>query len=166
MSYPEIDKNEKTQIEEVFRLGGGELSDKPLRYAICKVLDSAKVWGTLIDIERRWARYFYDGAPSYIEREWARKFDGTFLTIVTCEMFGEMPKRIMTSDGRVWRKVRTFRSSGETECPWQGVAEEDRPDPQTWEGDCCPLCEEGKGEEHGMIYIGEGWAEVVYRTRS
>ena len=29
--------------------------------------------------------------------------------------------------------------------------------------DRCPLCEAGPDEDHGYIYIGDGWAEVVYR---
>jgi hypothetical protein len=151
MSYPKIDQNEQEQIMEVFRLTGGELADKPLRYLPVDGDDPE---------ERRWARYFYDGAPPYIEWGLEFKLGGTFLTIVTCELYGEMPKRIMTSDGRVWRKVRTFRSSGEAECPCKGVDTEDLPK------GTCPLCAAKEGEEHGMIYIGEGWAEVVYRTRS
>ena len=52
-----------------------------------------------------------------------------------------------------WTRVASFGSSGEAECWWcaQGAGDGGQPED-------CKLC-----EGDGVVYIGEGWAEVVYR---
>jgi hypothetical protein len=149
--YPVEDANEKRQIEEVFGLTGGELADAPLRYAY-----HVEPGGPGDEpVKRRWARYFYDGRPAYEERR--AQESGSFITIVACELFGTMP-RVIQARGKRWRKVASYTVSGETECP--GKAAED-----VVTAVRCSYCEADVGEEHGMIYIGDGWSEVVYRAR-
>lgn len=147
--YPEIDRNEREQIEWVFGLTGGELNDKPLRYAnlVCCMKHP--------EYERHWAPYFYDGVPEYARRI-EYKLGGSFMTVVHCALYGSEMPRVIYAGGKRWRKIATYTSSGETECPGKDFDSPSRP---------CPLCEAREGEEHGMIYIGEGWAEVVYRAR-
>jgi len=175
--YLVIDEKEKQQIEEVFTLTGGELADKPLRYAW--IAKDAKTWaynrekgvGFWVDeptyeIRRSWARYYYDGVPEYVEREFSRK-GGDYITIVEDESFCPMPRKIRAR-GREWVKVARYGSSGETECPAKQADEEG--DDHEWAhkliGDdgLCKLCEEPPGS-HSFIYIGDGWGEVVYKAK-
>jgi hypothetical protein len=151
MSYPEMDPMEREQVEWVFGLTGGELETKPLRLA--ERLD--KEW-----IRRHWARYWYEGVPDYVSREtWATK--GEYLTIVSQLLCATAPDHFWAR-GRLWRLVKQFANSGETECPGRDdgdgvvVLEED--------GEECRFCCETHGEQHGYIYLGDGWAESVYRA--
>ena len=52
-----------------------------------------------------------------------------------------------------WERIASFTSSGEAECWWcgPGTGNED-------ERDECKLC-----EGDGLIYLGEGYAEVIFR---
>ena len=175
--YPKIDEQEKSQVEEVFGLTGGELSDKPMRIAELKydpgIPSMIEKWGKSYApkwiAKRWWVRYFYDGVPSYVERDF-RNMSGSFFTMVKNCLFGS-PALHIVAQGKIWRRVATYTSSGETDCPFQGVSDEDVPwAERTHLGDRstvhhCPACEAEKGEEHGCIYLGEGWAEIVYRAR-
>ncbi len=130
--------NERAQVEQVFGLTGGELSDDP--------------WIIADEKGQDWTfHFYYDFPPEYAERQ----FDytaHTYRTVVRDNMFGEPPDRF-----NGWTKKATFSNSGETECPY-------RNDPLTLVAtETCPLCEALIGEEHGYIYIGDGWAEIVYQ---
>lgn len=150
MTEPQSDEQraaqERAQVEQVFGLTGGELSDT--------VWEAREVGGS----ERVWTfHYFYESTPEYAERE----LDWTahdFRTVVRDIVFGAPPEQL---EG--WTKVATFGSSGEVECP--GRSEEPnivRAD-QSPEGRGCYYCEAEVGEPHGYIYIGDGWAEIVYK---
>lgn len=163
--YPEMDKIEKEQVEWVFSLTGGELADAPLRFAEVKTEPyrmAGGLKGSVLTVRRWWRRWWYDGVPEYARRDLTGGWDDqNYITIVTDCLFGEPPKKIIAK-GKVWRRVAVYTSSGEGECPGHGraVAEDEAKDGR------CPLCEDPVGKEHGMIYLGDGWAEVVYRTRS
>ena len=139
---------EKEQVEWVFGLTGGELED-----------------GSLVDSKGETiARFWYKFAPDYAERELNSKHDHPdFITAVVCEMYGTMPDEFRMGDD-VYRKVETYRSSGETECPLRDT--EDPLDFPKDENGRCVYCDESedevKAEGHGYIYLGDGWAEVVY----
>lgn len=175
--------NEREQIEQVFELTSGDLSDEPWE------MKSAPEWaqgfqpkcpacgnyllpctatatGIHPGFEPYRCTYWYEGVPEYAEESFPElnhhdiySTTHEYRTIVRDVTFGSPPER--TIDG--WERVATFTSSGETECPERGgyawvptVDEGSGP---------CYLCEAKPGEEHGYIYIGDGWAEVVYRRR-
>lgn len=131
--------NEREQVQEVFGLTGGELADEP--------------WTPTSDEDAHTTyNYWYEGTPDYAERD----FDvfSSYRTVVESELFGKLPD-VLTDEQGTWRRVTSFRTSGETECPGRDpevAAVMDLP---------CPLCEED--ETHGFIYLGDGWAEIVYR---
>lgn len=152
--YPEIDQVEREQVEYVFGLTGGELSDRPLRY----YGSTETGCGNVLDPKRKWARYWYDGAPDYVGRQFDRF--GSVMTMVMDCLFGYPPKRIL-SQGKVWRRVAAFTNSGECECPEaDGMVRYDST------GGECRLCGAADQEEHGFIYLGDGWTEVVYVSRA
>jgi hypothetical protein len=169
---------EREQVEEVFRLGGGELSDaawRVVREYVSEVDGKpfAKPGERVAadDLDMRDFRYWYEGAPGYVAHEY-RNETRDLRTVVCCALFG-MPPAIMwdASTGDRWARIADFRSSGETECPGQ---HEDGgnlvTEAQTTFGvdapnigqAVCPLCEARLGEPHGMIYIGDGWVEALY----
>jgi hypothetical protein len=129
---------EREQIEQVFGLTGGELSDES--------------WQGFA--------HWFEGAPEYAT-EHKDTDEHTHRTIVGNFIFSSPPESI-EDNGIRWEKVATFVSSGETECPGvhgdYNLVENDAHEP-------CPLCGEKWNEPHGFIYIGEGWAEVVYRAK-
>ena len=153
--YPKQDPKEQAQIEEVFGLTGGELEDRPLRFLGERRWESTGegtgVWS------RRWARYWYKGSPDYAQ-EIERRWRGAVITIVAGEIFGKLPNKIF-AQGKRWRKVARFSTSGEVACPLQGTYSEDDQDDGP-----CPLCD-AIGGAHGYIYIGDGWSETVYGAR-
>lgn len=149
---------DRAQIAEVFGLVGGELADH--------------VWIEQADGHEWVAHFWYEGFPEYAESD----FDNWhhFRTVVRDIMFGPPPERL-----GAWMKVATYMNSGETECPGRNedgwglpkgvhlVKSSDginlvRAD-QCDGGDRCYYCDEKIGEEHGHIYIGDGWAEIVYQ---
>ena len=90
-------------------------------------------------------RYWYEGVPDYVRHEY-RNERRRLLTVAACELYGE----VETPEG--WERLASFSSSGETDCPWcgDGTGNEDgRED--------CPLC-----EGDGLLYLGDGWSEVVF----
>ena len=90
-------------------------------------------------------RYWYEGVPDYVRHEY-RNERRRLLTVAACELYGQ----VETPEG--WERLASFSSSGETDCPWcgDGTGNEDgRED--------CPLC-----EGDGLLYLGDGWREVVF----
>lgn len=85
--------------------------------------------------------WWYEGVPEWAEEDHAVD-SHEYRTSVRDIMFGTP-----TPEG--WEHVASYRSSGECECRHEdfGIAGQD-----------CPLC-----EGDGFIYLGDGWAEVVYR---
>lgn len=135
--------------------------------------------------------YTYDGHPEWASEdfEWGAE---TF-TVVRDVMFGLPPLVLEDANGLLWLRTRDYLSSGEIECPfrdWDSDGLNVKPpnkvtrrtaqlDPKPahrvqarWYGDDrpnartarCPYCEARIGEEHGYIYLGDGWAEVVYQS--
>jgi hypothetical protein len=149
---------ERMQVEEVFRLGGGELEDKSWGY----LAQSTYHDGSLFEPTGRTSeahlihgafRYHYDGVPDYVAGELEAAHPSRDLrTVVYCALFGMPTTFYDAKDGSRWERVAFYGSSGETECPTHGeTADED-----------CQLCEAPKGEKHSMIYLGDGWGEAVY----
>jgi hypothetical protein len=162
---------EREQVEHVFGLTGGELSDRAWHYVAEKV---SQVDGKpftpaneRVPMDEtsacRLFHYWYDGAPEYVASEY-RNETREIRTVVCCALFG-MPPAIMwdAATGDRWARIADFRSSGETGCPGQ---QEDGgnlvTDAHTAGSERCVLCDEEKGAPHGMIYIGEGWGEFLY----
>lgn len=151
--------HEREQIGWVFGLTGGELSDVPwehLHGADGASHDALALHAMWYDFA-----YWYEGAPEYSERDFD-EFE-TIRTVVAQELYGVVPNWLVEPDGSVWKRVGSFTSSGEAECPGK---HEDGPglvtDAHCAGGDRCVLCDEAKGEAHGYIYLGEGWSEIVY----
>jgi hypothetical protein len=149
-----MSNREQEQIEWVFGLTGGELSDEPWRCEDTET-DRARVF-----------QYWYDGAPDYAEPDFI-DYDQV-RTLVVQELYGAAPFALKDVYG-MWRRVGSFTSSGECECPGKSeTPAKDRDsgglveDSHCAGGSACTLCEEPKGSEHEYIYLGDGWAEVVY----
>lgn len=141
--------NERMQIEEVFGLTGGELETTP--------------WEPIAQDGQRELTfkftYWYTGVPSYAQE--LDDYDHETLTVVRDELFGQVPETVTDETG-TWDLVARFSSSGECECPGRvndGELANQFPIP-------CSYCDAGEDDEHGYIYIGDGWAEIVYRKRS
>jgi hypothetical protein len=166
---------ERQQIEEVFRLGGGELASKPWEpFVPCESSDEDLQWslrvlgGLSADAsERTTLPYWYEGVPEWAGRsefphEHETGYD--YRTVISCELYGRSPETLMDR-GVLWTRVASYTSGGETECPLAQAEEEE------WAEDLfaarpCKLCEAQEGEEHGCIYLGDGWSEVVYESRT
>lgn len=172
--YPEKDTIERERVEWVFGLTGGELSDAPLRYVEIRVTPRNANFPPRvccsrpdIDVRRGWAPYWYEGVPDYSEIK-EHTHNGSFLTIVNDSgSYGtaQLP-RVIYAHGRRWRRVASYASSGEHDCPegrdvTVGSEMRDGEIPP----ELCPLCEAERGELHGCIYLGDGWQEVVYYSR-
>ena len=87
--------------------------------------------------------YWYEGVPEYATE--LRDHFAARTAILEC-LFGypEPPTG--------WRQVAAFTSSGEASCWWCGDGTGNE-----GERDGCKLC-----EGDGVVYLGEGWCEVVY----
>lgn len=160
---------ERESVEEVFRLTGGELETKPWEPWIpAHPLDADDLlriaWhGFGPGSNQTIFRYWYEGVPDYVGRnEFPDIHDTEYRTVVTDLLYQSsvLAENGCLRDGAEWKRVRVFQSSGETRCP--GAYHEDGDEPVV-DADGCPYCEEKPGEEHGYIYLGDGWAEVVYR---
>jgi hypothetical protein len=139
------DTVEREQIAWVFGLTGGELSDSPF-----------------VTADERTFAYWYDGAPEYDDHDYEDLGFETLMTVIASELYSREPDRLVEKDGSVWRRLASFTSSGETECPGQQDDEPTVTDAHCNGGDRCVLCDEAKGEEHGFIYLGDGWVEIIY----
>lgn len=127
------------ELRCVFGLGGGELR------------------------EQSWCgRSWYDGAPEYAATDAAAA--ATQAGCDPLDMRTALECRVYTGGYHVprgWREVASFRSSGETACWWCGAGCEGcgHADCQRHKQGCkrCKLCGGA-----GLVYLGEGWCEVVY----
>lgn len=149
---PEL--TERQQVEEVFGLTGGELSDKPWVYDPDPPVPALETWcnGPLSQDEYRANRfddgqvprvghkctfqYHYDGVPDYLEREY-RNEPAELSTVVVDELFGQ--RDIPWGYARIARQ----NSSGETVI--------DRYEDT-----------DGYNVARQVIYIGDGWGEVIF----
>lgn len=145
----------REQVEWVFGLTGGELNDKSLRYHKTDE-DSDHQYGFA---------FYYDGVPSYARPDFEHLDENhyDYFTAVSCELYGSSLDELITvEDGKLYKKLKVYTNSGETECPGKsdgdGVVTEEQADPSGF----CPYCDESIGDEHGYIYLGDGWCEVVY----
>jgi hypothetical protein len=155
------------QVKQVFRLTGGELH-LPRE-------DFPDAWDKLFD-------WWYEGRPEYAEHLSDEiDCDGCVKGVLCipcrpaicgcdqgvecprCEGIQEVAVEYRTGiasmdppdsglmDGE-WNLVATFTTSGETECLCCGEGEVDE----------CPVCEDGDG----VLYIGDGWYEAIYRRET
>lgn len=149
---PEECAIEKQCVEFVFGLTGGELSDKPLEYVAPPEEPKRTASETLS------FTYHFDGVPEWATTDYPDVYNNhvEYFTVVQDCLWG-LPPETITVAGKLYTRANDYRSSGETECPCVGCDEEPYPDK------VCPLCERAVGEEHGHIYLGDGWCEVVYR---
>lgn len=179
---------ERERVAWVFGLTGGELESKPLRYAY-KVTreeyrpNEAARWLTVTRYKRGRARYWYEGVPECMPlgrklyRGAGAPLPGSWRTLVwNSGSYGDYrPPQTIVVKGERWRKVASYSSSGETACPvpeshpGKVTREEARLEPPNPYSDrpkarraFCPMCGAHLGEEHGYLYLGEGWCEVVY----
>lgn len=144
---------ERQCVEWVFGLTGGELSDKPLTYM------------RLGELEPRTFLYHFDGVPEWCASDYPDLHDShvDYFTAVRCCLYDEHHEYIEI-DGKRYVKVESYVSSGETECPGKHEDSGDKVTPDHCDGGrVCVLCEAELGEEHGYIYLGDGWCEIVYR---
>lgn len=149
----ENESNERAQVEQVFGLTGGELMDD----VWVPMHDIRKATNTLTECAPITFTYWYEGLPDYVDRRDTDWRDGTYRTVIRDETFGQVPETV-TDDEGTWKVVVRYTSSGETQCPYEDADEVPKVDP-------CPLCE-NPYPLHGYIYIGDGWAEIVYRLDS
>lgn len=159
----------KLRIEYVFGLTGGELHEPHP--------DFPDQWDKLFE-------YWYEGMP-----DWAGTPDpqavcndpeAEFRTGIG---FYDPPEKELelwflepeSPRYEYWDLYETYRTSGETACPWDGDGAEDELETARKERverrerglsvpadeeNRCPLC-----EDDGYIYIGDGWYEAVYLKR-
>jgi len=172
---------EREQIEQVFMRTCGELADEPWELWFQHRLSDGepihKDVGSLVsDFYPGRFHYWYEGVPDYAESESGFDVMKTYRTAITWGggFLGAPDPEMYDGDG-VWKLVASYSNSGETEClarTYDPISHEDHqgrePRRVTTEEakgsvdeDRCMLCEEEIGEEHGYIYIGEGY-EAVY----
>jgi hypothetical protein len=172
-------------VEWVFGLTGGELESKPLRYAYKWTEmeyrpNERDHFPIVTKLRRKWARYWYEGASEYMELG-RQRYRGSYTTLVwDSGSYGDhLPPRTIVVKGERWRKVASFASSGEAACPVPKYhpGKVTRADAKLGQANPCAssrsyrpkarhahclLCGERLGGEHGYLYLGEGWMEVVY----
>jgi len=135
-------------------------------------------WFTLDGPEHRYADWL-DHAPEWMEKELQKEhgWDREFLTVYNGGGFTADPDYmiigVVQDEEEIWQLVSSGVRNPEVECPfksWDPVEREDRKDPKvtmedTFCGDSpgrrCRFCDTDLGEEHGVIYEGEG-SESVY----
>jgi hypothetical protein len=151
---------EKECLEAVFR---EDLDSDPVSYTYMS--DGEAKDGTF--------HFSLDGLPDWLsERElllevkakrnigdpdYSTRYDLEFFTVVQDCLFGLPPETITLADGREFKRLTHYLSSGETEC----VAR-DQDNEEALAEQACPYCECQAGEKHGFIYLGDGWCQVVY----
>ncbi len=143
-------KIERMQFEYVFGLTGGELEDK--------------AWS----IDGHDFAYWYEGVPDWMGREKCKDRYDSGISYRTIVFWNSCPPRLEDSDGTIWVRCQYGMASGETECPGHGQIVGDEEESLRAQGTTgpCPLCESPVGEEHGMIYVGDGFGEAVYRREN
>lgn len=171
---------ERQEVEEVFYLGGGELSDEPWIYT--KWIQLRPDWGIGQKQEHTSTtpylfRHWYDGVPEYATSDFKDSSDEEYRTACYCRLYGgpSVGDTIIDSDGNTWECASWFPTSGETECPFIQMTDDDEADGEEGslvnelhcinpeQPDCCFLCEESRGEPHRYIYLGDGWGEGVFK---
>lgn len=182
---------EREQVEQVFGLTGGELSDEPWVYWTQQEssTDGSPLWdkddeshvGGMVEWHEP---YWYEGAPEYAERELRETQGGSAIMRTLVNRGGMLmgPHWELYDGDGVWKLIDTFGNSGEAPCPYREWDPISRTDGGEWprkvqpaevpnysetgiyqHGDHdCPLCEEKVGEEHGYIYLGVCCYEAVY----
>jgi len=151
---------EREQIEWVFGLTGGELADEPWTVLGAPIHFFRHDPLQTEAMDEHVFPYWYEGVPDYSEIR--DKYSETYRTVVVDEMGGPVPGALLDKEGGIWKKIRSFRNSGETECPGrqdEGVVTES----SASNGKYCDYCEANIGEDHGYIYLGDGWGEVIYQ---
>ncbi len=144
MGTPEHDL-ERERIACVFGLGGSELHEADDRFPDSEGWDGPEG-----------IAYWYEGAPEYVSpSDLGLDLDscGEVRTAIVCCTFGH------PSPPEGWEQVATFSSSGEAPC-WccgAGTAHDDEGDKDDDDTEGCKLC---NGD--GLIYLGDGWHEIVY----
>lgn len=158
-------RQEREQVEHVFGLTGGELADRPWTGGK-SVQESGFSNAPQRDTcERPWTRhYWYEGVPEYAESDFDT-YAETYRTTVECALYGRPAVELFDADGARWVFQQSFSHSGETQCP--GADDDEHGGKvtaaHTAGGTECYLCGESEGDEHGYIYLGDGWVEAVYR---
>lgn len=159
--------NERAQVEQVFGLTGGELEDTawvptyPAERPTWSVPEGA-IEVLVVPVPFTFT-YWYQGVPEYVERDFDAlplSYAPTYRTVCRDEMFGQVPETV-TDDEGTWTVVTRYTTSGEAECPLRN----DDTGLAYVAGERCSFCEETRGELHGVVYIGDGWAEIVYRLQ-
>jgi len=114
--------------------------------------------------ERQSFAYTYEELPEWASSDYPDRFDSDvhYRTIVVDCLFGGPPSTLIDG-GRVYKLASSYQHSGERECPLADVERDDSDDHEYAVKRPCELCEAQDGEEHGYIYLGEGWCEVVYK---
>ena len=138
MASQDIDL-ERERVACVFGLGGGEMHVADDRFP------DSEGWDGPSGIA-----YWYDGVPEYVTLdELGLDLDDDVRTAILCCLFGH------PTPPKGWQQVASYSSSGEAACWWCGTGNEDGGEVAV---DGCKVC-----EGHGAVYLGDGWAEVVYR---
>ena len=132
---------ERARIECVFGLGGGELHEPHPDFR------DSEGWDDVI-------AHWYEGVPEYATE--LGDLEDARTAILNC-MFG------VPDPPPGWQVVASFSSSGEAECWWCAGGADGGAAAGAGNGTGhqqkraeCPLC-----EGDGIIYIGDGWREVV-----
>lgn len=86
-------------------------------------------------------QYWYHGAPHYADNKFG---SAEVRTAIECLLFGQ------AKAPRGWAEVECYRTSGEAEC-WACYETGDK---------SCRVC-----DGDGLVYLGDGWCEVVYCRR-
>jgi len=162
-SVRQVEEDTRGQIEQVFGLTGGELGAKS--WILIKAVPPSAPF-EMDGVEEVGFTYWFEGIPDYLgRREFPDQYDAIYRTVVV-EAYAL--KEITDDGGVTWRRMASYASSGETECPSkdQIVGEEDwRAEMSSFEVDSeCSLCGAKLGDPHGMIYIGDEWRENIYRA--
>jgi len=144
---------ERERVEQVFGLTGGELEDEP--WVVIETSTPSDPNNHTVSGQAQYI-FWFEGIPDYLaKRDYPDFYDVSYRTIVQDCSWGLPPEVIEDEDGK-WYRVAHFTSSGETACSWEGCEDADEHLP-------CPLCEGTEEDGHGQIYLGEGWAEVIYK---
>ena len=125
------------RIQCVFGLGGGELHVADERFPDSEGWDGPEGIAC-----------WYEGVPDYVSlSELGLDWDDELRTAILCGVYG------LPNPPEGWEQVASFTSSGEAACWWCGEG----PGTEGQRGEC-KLC-----EEEGLVYIGDGWCEVIFK---
>lgn len=168
MTKPTEEEIERTSVEQVFDLTGGEMADAPWYFGIPQEENDYSH-----PVRSATRRFWYEGVPEWATEDFPSEARGytnscesaTYRTI--CETHlgygGPIPTEIVDSQG-VWKFVCAYGNSGERACVYDSGAGERVNDEcvLSEDGTVCAYCEAEVGEKHGCIYLGD-CRELVYR---